>query len=38
MPQLRRDIDGGMLTWDGQLTDDARFVVALARTAAPTGR
>ena len=37
VPQLRRDIDGGMLTWDGQLTDDARFVVALARTAASYG-
>jgi glycerol-3-phosphate dehydrogenase len=36
-PMLRRDVTGGMLTWDGQLTDDARLVVALARTAAAFG-
>lgn len=28
---------GGILGWDGQLTDDARLVVALARTAATYG-
>lgn len=28
---------GGILSWDGQLTDDARLVVALARTAAGYG-
>jgi glycerol-3-phosphate dehydrogenase len=28
---------GGLLTWDGQLTDDARLVVAVARTAAAFG-
>jgi glycerol-3-phosphate dehydrogenase len=28
---------GGVLTWDGQLTDDARLVVAVARTAAAFG-
>lgn len=28
---------GGSLTWEGQLVDDARFVVALARTAAAFG-
>ncbi len=28
---------GGVLFWDGQLTDDARLVVALARTAAAYG-
>jgi glycerol-3-phosphate dehydrogenase len=28
---------GGLLGWDGQLTDDARMVVALARTAALHG-
>jgi glycerol-3-phosphate dehydrogenase len=37
VPLLRRDVTGGMLTWDGQLTDDARLVVALARTAAGYG-
>lgn len=37
VPQLRRDVTGGMLTWDGQLTDDARLVVAMARTAAAHG-
>jgi len=36
-PQLRPDTTGGMLTWDGQLTDDARLVVAIARTAAAHG-
>jgi glycerol-3-phosphate dehydrogenase len=28
---------GGVLTWDGQLSDDARLVVAVARTAAAFG-
>ncbi|MDN5585034.1 MAG: glycerol-3-phosphate dehydrogenase/oxidase [Brevibacterium sp.] len=28
---------GGLLSWDGQLVDDARFVVAIARTAAAHG-
>ena len=28
---------GGVVFWDGQLVDDARLVVALARTAAPYG-
>ncbi len=28
---------GGLLSWDGQLTDDARLVVAIARTAAAHG-
>jgi glycerol-3-phosphate dehydrogenase len=28
---------GGVLVWDGQLTDDARLVVAVARTAAAFG-
>jgi glycerol-3-phosphate dehydrogenase len=28
---------GGLLNWDGQLTDDARLVVAIARTAAAFG-
>ncbi len=36
-PCLRRDVTGGMVTWDGQLTDDARLVVAIARTAAAHG-
>ena len=34
VPCLRRDVTGGVLSWDGQLTDDARLVVAVARTAA----
>jgi glycerol-3-phosphate dehydrogenase len=37
-PALRRDgLRGGLLSFDGQLTDDARLVVALARTAAGFG-
>jgi glycerol-3-phosphate dehydrogenase len=28
---------GGLLSWDGQVTDDARLVIALARTAAAHG-
>lgn len=35
---LRRDgLDGGLLAYDGQLIDDARLVVAVARTAAQHG-
>jgi glycerol-3-phosphate dehydrogenase len=37
MPRLRRDVTGGWLAWDGQLTDDARLVLAIARTAAGFG-
>ena len=33
----RRSLRGGLLSWDGQLEDDARLVVALARTAAGHG-
>jgi len=33
----RQDLRGGLLSWDGQLEDDARLVVALARTAAGFG-
>lgn len=37
-PGLRRGgLRGGLLSFDGQLTDDARLVVALARTAAGCG-
>ncbi len=37
-PGLRpSDLRGGLLSFDGQLTDDARLVVALARTAAGLG-
>jgi glycerol-3-phosphate dehydrogenase len=37
-PGLRADgLRGGLLSFDGQLTDDARLVVALARTAASMG-
>lgn len=37
-PALRADgLRGGLLTWEGQLTDDARLVVAIARTAAGFG-
>ncbi len=38
VPGLRRTgLRGGLLSYDGQLTDDARLVVALARTAAGLG-
>ena len=38
VPRVRRSgLQGGVLWWDGQLEDDARFVVALARTAAGYG-
>jgi glycerol-3-phosphate dehydrogenase len=33
----RRELRAGLLSFDGQLTDDARLVVALARTAAGFG-
>lgn len=33
----RRGLRGGVLSWDGQLTDDARLVVGIARTAAGHG-
>ena len=37
-PAVRRDgLRGGLLSYDGQLEDDARLVVALARTAAAYG-
>ncbi|QIS10202.1 glycerol-3-phosphate dehydrogenase/oxidase [Nocardia arthritidis] len=37
-PTARRDgLRGGLQAWDGQLVDDARLVVALARTAAAAG-
>jgi len=38
VPAVRRDgLDGGLLGYDGQLVDDARLVVAVARTAAQHG-
>jgi glycerol-3-phosphate dehydrogenase len=38
LPAVRRaGLRGGLLNWDGQLEDDARLVVALARTAAAHG-
>ncbi len=37
VPALRADVRGGLLSWDGQLEDDARLVTALARTAAAHG-
>jgi glycerol-3-phosphate dehydrogenase len=38
LPAVRqRGLRGGLLNWDGQLEDDARLVVALARTAASYG-
>lgn len=37
-PALRREgLRGGLLSWDGQLCDDARLVVGLARAAAAHG-
>ncbi|WP_020693897.1 glycerol-3-phosphate dehydrogenase/oxidase [Tsukamurella sp. 1534] len=37
-PTVRRDgLRGGLLNWDGQLTDDARLTVGIARTAAAHG-
>ena len=38
VPALRRDdLRGALVGWDGQLEDDARLVVAVARTAAAHG-
>lgn len=38
VPALRRDgLGGSLMSWDGQLEDDARLVVTLARTAASYG-
>ncbi len=38
VPAVRRDgLEGGLLAYDGQLVDDARLVVAVARTAAQHG-
>ncbi|MEO8897473.1 MAG: glycerol-3-phosphate dehydrogenase/oxidase [Candidatus Dormibacter sp.] len=38
IPALRAaDLRGGVLFWDGQLEDDARLVIAVARTAAVEG-
>jgi glycerol-3-phosphate dehydrogenase len=38
LPAVRREgLRGALLNWDGQLEDDARLVVALARTAASYG-
>ena len=37
VPGLRADTTGAFLSFDGQLTDDARLVVAVARTAAAHG-
>ncbi|SNS26277.1 glycerol-3-phosphate dehydrogenase/oxidase [Rhodococcoides kyotonense] len=34
---LRHGLRGGLMAWDGQLVDDARLVVAVARTAALHG-
>ncbi len=37
-PGLRRaGLRGGLLSWDGQLEDDARLVTTIARTAAANG-
>jgi glycerol-3-phosphate dehydrogenase len=38
LPAVKRDgLRGALLNWDGQLEDDARLVIALARTAASYG-
>lgn len=37
VPGMRTDVEGASLSWDGQLVDDARLVVAVARTAAAYG-
>ncbi|WP_431231412.1 glycerol-3-phosphate dehydrogenase/oxidase [Mycolicibacterium psychrotolerans] len=38
VPTISREgLDGGLLAYDGQLIDDARLVVAVARTAAQNG-
>ncbi|MFL6157077.1 MAG: glycerol-3-phosphate dehydrogenase/oxidase, partial [Marmoricola sp.] len=36
-PVARHDLRGGVLSWDGQLEDDARLVLGIARTAAAHG-
>jgi glycerol-3-phosphate dehydrogenase len=36
-PGLRSDVRGALLSWDGQLEDDARLVATIARTAARLG-
>jgi glycerol-3-phosphate dehydrogenase len=36
-PVLGRHVRGGILSWDGQLEDDARLVTTIARTAAGLG-
>jgi glycerol-3-phosphate dehydrogenase len=36
-PGIRHDVRGGVLSWDGQLEDDARLVLGIARTAAAYG-
>jgi glycerol-3-phosphate dehydrogenase len=36
-PVVRYDVRGGILSWDGQLEDDARLVLDIARTAASLG-
>ena len=36
-PALRPDMRGALLNWDGQLEDDARLVVAVARSAVAHG-
>ena len=36
-PVTRHDVRGGVLSWDGQLEDDARLVTGIARTAAAAG-
>ncbi len=36
-PAVRADVNGGTVFWDGQLEDDARLVIAVARTAAAHG-
>ena len=36
-PVARHDVRGGILSWDGQLEDDVRLVLDIARTAASLG-
>ena len=36
-PVVRGDVRGGIVYWDGQLEDDARLVLTIARTAAAMG-
>jgi glycerol-3-phosphate dehydrogenase len=36
-PVTRHDVRGGILSWDGQLEDDARLVLDIVRTAASLG-